>query len=129
MTFIDTPSTTLLAYVEEEVGADKAGRSFMQTAVLHLISASAKQVKITADTAIAYSDELKNTALDPAVMRGGILGGVFFEPTSGRLYSTILSAGGLASFDLNSNTWRTHGMIAISYGCFNPQWGVEVTHE
>lgn len=129
MTFIDTPTTTLLAYAEEEVGVDKSGRSFFQTAVLHLVSASAKQVKITADTAVPYSDELKNTALEAAAMNGGILGGVIYEPISGRLYSPVLSAGGLASFDLNSRTWRTHGMVARIFGCFNPQWGVEVTHE
>lgn len=129
MTFIDTPSTTLLAYAEEEVGVDKSGRSFFQTAALHLVSASAKLVKITADTTVPYSDELKNTALNAAAMNGGILGGVFFEPISGRLFSTVLSAGGLASYNLNSRTWRTHGMIARTFGCFNPQWGVEVTHE
>jgi len=129
MTFIDTPSSTLLAYVEEEVGVDRAGRAVLMTSALHLISASAKQAAITNTSVASYPEALKNTALEAAAMYGGILGGVFYEPISGRLYSSILSAGGLASYDFNTNTWRTHSMIARTFGCFNPQWGIEVTHE
>lgn len=127
MVFVDYQGESLLAYNEEQVGADKNGNAVLKTAVIHLVKVSSKLMKITGDKTIPYSDELKTSASTPQALAEGILSGLLFEPISGDLYAPILTAGGLASFGLESNTWKTHGMVAKVYGCFNPEWGVEVT--
>lgn len=129
MTFMDRGGETILAYAEELRGTDQTGRVFLKSAAIHLVKVSATQAKITSEKAISYSDEIKNSAAMEAVVRSGILAGLFLEPLSGRLYAINLPNGGLVSFDLNGNFWRVHGGVSISYGCYNPQWGVEVTNE
>jgi len=129
MTFLERGGETILAYGEEVRGTDQYGRITLKNASVHLVKVSTSQAKILSDKTVPYSDEIKNGALMEAVIRTGILGGFFVEPLSGRLYAINLPNGGLVSFDLNGNVWRVHGGVSISYGCYNPQWGIEVTNE
>lgn len=129
MVFVEHKGESLLAYNEELMGTDRSGLPILKNASIQLVNLSAKQAKITAVKSVPYSDEIKGTARHAAVLNGGILAGLFLEPISGRLYSTNLAGGGLASFDLNENTWSTHGMVGSVFGCFSPEWGIEVINE
>jgi hypothetical protein len=129
MAFLDFQGDTTLAYNEEVTDMDRNGLPTLKTAVIHLVKASAKQAQITSSKSVPYSDEIKSMAQNSTVLGGGILAGVFLEPISGQLYATNLAGGGLASFDPRSNTWSAHGMVSSSWGCYNPEWGVEVTNE
>lgn len=128
MTFVDRGSETVLTYVEEQFATDDRNRLFLKSGAIHVVKVSASQVKITSEKTVPYSEEIKNGSLNPTVLAGGVLNGLFVDPISGRVFSTFSAVGGLVSFDLNSYSWRTHGAISGS-ACYNPAWGIEVTNE
>lgn len=129
MVILESKGEPLVAYNEEEVGVDKNAQTYLKLGAIRLVKANSQLGKISSTTSVDYSEELKRSAKDVFTLKEGILGGLLLEPLSGKLYASILSAGGLASFDLRTGTWQTHAMFAKVYGCFNPDWGIEVIND
>ncbi len=129
MVITESQGDLLVAYGEEELAQDQSNQLYLKTSVLHLVKASSELVKLTDIKTIEYPEEIKNTAKTQATLPQGVLRSLFFEPISGKLYASIVSQGGLASFDFEKNTWETHAMVANIFGCLNPEWGIETTHE
>ncbi len=128
MTFADRGGETVLVYIEEQLGTDSRERTFLKSGTIHVVGISAGQAKITSEKTVSYSDEIKNSPMNPRAIENGVLSGLFVDPMSGRIFSSFSAVGGLVSFDLNSFSWRTHGALSGS-ACNNPAWGIEVTNE
>ncbi|WP_413288587.1 hypothetical protein [Bdellovibrio sp. HCB337] len=126
MVFLDH-GETVLAFSEEESVRDTRGQASIVTATLHLVTASAKQLKVLNTQSIPYGDDFKMYAKPGSPE--GILRNLFLEPISGKLYASNIPKGGLISFDLKNKSWGIHAMYESVFGCLNPQWGLEVPRD
>lgn len=126
MTFLDQ-GETVLAYTEEDRVLDNRGQALFKTASLHLVKASAAQLRILSTQSIPYAEDFMMFARP--TNSDGVLRHLFLEPISGKLYASNIPKGGLISFDLKSKSWGVHAMYENAFGCLNPQWGLEVPRD
>jgi hypothetical protein len=123
MVFFEQHGNVQLAYSEEESAQDRNGQVYFKTAALHLVKVNTG--KVLGNQSFAYSDELKALMTTPQDYNHGLLRSLFMEPVTGKLFASIIPKGGLVSFDPDTNTWETHGMLGRLYSCLNPHWGIE----
>jgi hypothetical protein len=112
------------AYLEEQIGTNKQGGFEAKIGRMHIIKISSS-FKVLDSKTVEYSDRMKRM-LVPGTHDPVILGDLFFEPISGQLFASIPRKGGLASYDLDNETWNLHAILDT---CLNPSWGIEETYE